>query len=86
MGTIPFALASMEVVIRLQSEKDVADVNQSFSSAHPNPAGLICRCTFGNVHKDNLLPLLHLEKGIFFLFSCISSCYIKKQTDLAFLF
>lgn len=63
---MPLALASMEVVIRLPREKDTADVNQSFSSAHPSPAGLICTCTFGNVHKDNLLPLLHLEKGIFF--------------------
>lgn len=60
MGTIPLALASMELVIRLPREKDVAaDVNQSFSSAHPTPAGLICTCTFGNVHKDCLLPLLH---------------------------
>lgn len=83
---MPLALASMEVVIRLPREKDIADVNQSFSSAHPSPAGLICTCTFGNVHKDNLLPLLHLEKDVFFLFSCISFCYIKKQTDLAFLF
>lgn len=78
MGSIPLALANMEVVIRLPKEKDVADVNQSFSSAYPSPAGLICTFMFGNVHKDNLLLLLHLEISFFFLFSCISFCCVKK--------
>jgi len=49
-GTIPLASASSEVVIRLPGEKaDAADVNQSFSSAHPSLAGLSCTSTLGNV-------------------------------------
>lgn len=77
----------MEVVIRLPKEKDVADVNQSFSSAHPSPAGLICTCTFGNVHKDNLLPLLHLEISPFFSFQLhfILLCKEVDRSGLSFL-
>lgn len=70
----------MEVVIRLPKGKDVADVNQSFSSAHPSPAGLICTCTFGNVHKDNLLLLLHSEIKFFFSFQ-LHFILLRKEVD-----
>lgn len=79
MGTIPLASASSKVVVRLPEEKGVtADVNQSFCSAPPSPAGLDSSMHGWECAKEDSLILLHVEVGTFFLFSYILFYYVMK--------